>query len=217
MLSTMCSHGSLPQGNAETWWESQCLAQCAHMEACHKKMQKHAVNHNAYLFFYASILHVGLSALVVPWFSWSLVLIVLGLLGLLGLVLVASWHSSVGQSPGSSGSMAFGILCRWHIVPGFLDPNPGPAAWAGAVLGPVLLPIGWAFHQLGQIYPAWWPWLVTPWWSPILVICGAMAILVHICCCGTFHGISHGWLAIWKHSVLGASWLWAYRSQKVWM
>ena len=88
MLSTMCSHGSLPQGNAETWWESQCLAQCAHMEACHKKMQKHAVNHNAYLFFYASILHVGLSALVVPWFSWSLVLIVLGLLGLLGLVLV---------------------------------------------------------------------------------------------------------------------------------
>ena len=186
MLSTMCSHGSLPQENAETCCESQCLS-----------------------FFYASILHVGLSALVVPWFSWSLVLIVLGLLGLLGLVLVASWHSSVGQSPG--------ILCRWHIVPGFLDPNPGPAAWAGAVLGPVLLPIGWAFHQLGQIYPAWWPWLVTPWWSPILVICGAMAILVHICCCGTFHGISHGWLAIWKHSVLGASWLWAYRSQKVWM
>ena len=84
MLSTMCSHGSLPQGNAETWWESQCLAQCAHMEACHKKMQKHAVNHNAYLFFYASILHgqggplsIG-GALVLmvlgshcPWSPWS--------------------------------------------------------------------------------------------------------------------------------------------------
>ena len=125
MLSTMCSHGSLPQENAETCCESQCLS-----------------------FFYASILHVGLSALVVPWFSWSLVLIVLGLLGLLGLVLVASWHSSVGQSPGSSGSMAFGILCRWHS-PWISGPKSRTCSLGWSSAGPST-----AAHWLG-LPPAW--------------------------------------------------------------
>ena len=83
--STMCSHGSLPQGNAETWWESQCLAQCAHMEACHKKLQKHACcESQCSPFFYASILHGqggplsigGAWVLMVlgshcPWSPWS--------------------------------------------------------------------------------------------------------------------------------------------------
>ena len=141
MLSTMCSHGSLPQ-----------------------EMQKHAVNHNAYLFFYASILHgqggplsIG-GALVLmvlgshcPWFC--LVCLVLCWWPA-GTVVWANLQVALDPWP-----LAY---CAGGIVPGFLDPNPGPAAWAGAVLGPVLLPIGWAFHQLGQIYHAWWPWLVTP-------------------------------------------------------
>ena len=122
-----------------------------------------------------------------PWFSLSLVSLV---------CLVLCWWPA-GTVVWANLQVALDpwllAYCAVGIVPGFLDPNPGPAAWAGAVLGPVLLLIGWAFHQLGQIHTAWWPWLVTPWWSPILVICGTMAILVHI---WSFHGISHGWLAI---------------------
>ena len=210
----MCSHGKLPQGNAETWWESQCLAQCAHMEACHKKMQKHAVNHNAYTFFSMPafcMVKVGLSALVVPWFSWSLVLIVLGLLGLLGLVLVASWHSSVGQSPGSSGSMAFGILCRWHS-PWISGPRSRTCSLGWSSAGPST-----AAHWLG-LPPAWTnlPCLVA-------LACNTMMVahIGHMWCHGhlgahllLWHFPWHHllrlhvpWLAIWKHSVLGASWL----------
>ena len=165
MLSTMCSHGSLPQGNAETWWESQCLAQCAHMEACHKKLQKHACCESQCLPFFLcqhsawsrwASQHWWCLGSHGPWFSLSLVSLVCLVLCWwpAGTVVWANLQVALDPWP-----LAY---CAGGIVPGFLDPNPGPAAWAGAVLGPVLLPIGWAFHQLGQIYPAWWPWLVTP-------------------------------------------------------
>lgn len=147
---------------------------------------------------------VGLSALVVPWFSWSLVLIVLGLLGLLGLVLVASWHSSVGQSPGSSGSMAFGILCSWH------------SPW---ISGPKSRTCSLGWSSAGPSTAAHWLGLPPAWTNPhclVALACNTMMV-AHI-----GHMWYHGhlgahlefpwhfpWLAGYclEHSVLGASWL----------
>ena len=132
-----------------------------------------------------------------PWFSLSLVSLVCLVLCWwpAGTVVWANLQVALDPWP-----LAY---CASGIVPGFLDPNPGPAAWAGAC---------WAQYCC----PTNLPCLVA-------LACNTMMVahIGHMWCHGhlgahllLWHFPWHHllrlhfpWLAIWKHSVLGASWL----------